>query len=252
MNMFEPDYAHWYRRDGVPLHAVPAAESWLRRPTLRDARQLGLLPSVTNILGIAARPRLVSWLQEQAPLAALTPPRIKGESEDVFAKRVVTGSWTTHSGAADFGTAFPYGSLRLFCDWYQAKGLHAVWAERVLVNLTAGYAGTADLLVKHPVHGLTLLVLKTQFLMPRARPVPHRSWCCQLAAYRRALGQPVACANIILNSRVPMEPVEYHWSEKELDRGWAAFDAARTRWCIKKNFDPCAHGDASDESVFPA
>jgi hypothetical protein len=237
---------------------------------LRDARKLGLLPSVTNILGVIAKPELTGWLQEQAVLAALTLPRIKGESEDVFARRVVTDSLTTRDGAADFGTAFHHGAervartlevdpsdslagwLRLYRHWYQANGLCAVWTERVLVNLTGGYAGTADLLVEHPVHKLALLDLKTQGVKPGAKPVPYRSWCYQLAAYRRALGQPVACLNVIINSREPTEPVEHRWSEEELERGWEAFDAARTLWCIEKNFDPRTPVDGSEQSAFAA
>src|SRR5436190_23373532 len=46
--------------------------------TLRDARKLGLLPSVTNILGVITKPELTAWLQEQAVLAALTLPRLEG------------------------------------------------------------------------------------------------------------------------------------------------------------------------------
>ena len=85
MKLFSPDSAHWYQRDGVPLHTVLSAKGEPRPTTLRDARKLGLLPSVTNILGVIAKPGLTSWLQEQAVLAALTLPRIEGESEDAFA-----------------------------------------------------------------------------------------------------------------------------------------------------------------------
>jgi hypothetical protein len=80
---------------------------------LRDARKFDLVPSVTNVLGVIAKPELTAWLQEQAVLAALTLPRIDGESEDVFAKRVVTDSLTTRDGAADFGTAFHHGAERV-------------------------------------------------------------------------------------------------------------------------------------------
>ena len=71
--------------DGVPLHTVLSAKGEPRPTTLRDARKLGLLPSVTNILSILSKPELTSWLQEQAVMAALTLPRIAGETEDAFA-----------------------------------------------------------------------------------------------------------------------------------------------------------------------
>ena len=160
------------------MHTVPAAGNGQPRPTnLRDARKLGLLPSVTNILGVIAKPELTAWLQEQAVMAALTLPRIAGESEDAFAKRVVADSQTTRDGAADFGTGFQHGAERIahtlevdqadalapwlnhYRDWFQANCVRLLWTEQVLVNAEWGYAGTADLLMEHQVHGLTLVDL---------------------------------------------------------------------------------------------
>ena len=71
------------------MHSVPSAKGELRPTTLRDARKLGLLPSVTNVLGVINKPELVEWKMTQAVLAALTLPRKEGEVLDVFAKRVV-------------------------------------------------------------------------------------------------------------------------------------------------------------------
>ena len=65
--------SHWYFPDGTPLHQVPRADGKGSRPTsLRDARKLGLFPSVTNVLSILAKPGLEAWKQEQAILAART------------------------------------------------------------------------------------------------------------------------------------------------------------------------------------
>ena len=256
MRLFNPDSTHWYQRNGEALHTVPSAKGEPRPTTLRDARKLGLLPSVTNILGVIAKPELTLWLQEQAVLAALTLPRIEGETEDAFAKRVVEDSQTTRSGAADFGTSVHHGAervartlevdpedplapwLRLYRDWYQVNVKRLVWAERTLVNVGLGYAGTADLLIDHQAHGLTLVDLKTQGVKPGKEASAYKSWCYQLAAYRKALGQPVACLNVVINSREPAEPVEFLWSEEEMERGWAAFEAAQALWRIEKNFDP--------------
>jgi len=97
----------------VPLHTVLSAKGEPRPTTLRDARKLNLLPSVTNIIGVIAKPELTAWLQEQAVMAALTLPRLPGETEDAFARRVVEDSLTTRDGAADFGTAFHHGAERV-------------------------------------------------------------------------------------------------------------------------------------------
>jgi hypothetical protein len=147
---------------------------------LRDARKLGLLPSVTNVLGVINKPELVEWKMTQAVLAALTLPRQGGEGEDAFARRVVEDAQSRVRTAADFGSAFhagaeevaktlevdpagPYAAwLKLHRDWFQSNCVRVLWTERVLVNLEMGYAGTADLLIEHRVHGLTLVDYKTQ------------------------------------------------------------------------------------------
>ncbi len=267
MKLFSPDKAHWYQRDGVPLHSVLSAKGSLQtatmRPTtLRDARKLGLLPSVTNILGVIAKPELTAWLQEQAVMAALTLPRNPGESEDAFARRVVEDSLTTRDGAADFGTAFHHGAERVaqtlevdpqhpaaawlqhYRVWYQANCVRAHWTEKVLVNRTIGYAGTADLFIEHVVHGPALVDLKTQKISTArgdARPTspkPYKSWCYQLAAYRQALGRPVKCMNLIVNSVEPAPPIEHVWSDAEMEQGADAFAAAHKLWTIEKGYDP--------------
>lgn len=240
------------------MHSVPSAKGDLRPTTLRDARKLGLVPSVTNILGVIAKPELTAWLQEQAVMAALTLPRIAGESEDAFAKRVVADSQTMRDNAADFGTAFHRGAERVaeslevdpahpaaewllnYRYWFQERVAGVRWTEKVLVNRALGYAGTADLLVDHLVHGPVLVDFKTTKIRRGEKAKPYKSWCYQLAAYRRALGQPVRCLNLIINSLEPSEPVEHLWSEDELVQGWAAFEAARRLWCIEKNYDPAA------------
>ena len=258
MKLFAPDSAHWYQRDGSPLHTVLSAKGEPRPTTLRDARKLGLLPSVTNILGVIAKPELTAWLQEQAVMAALTLPRLPGESEDAFAKRVVEDSLTTRDGAADFGTAFHHGAeqiakslevdradlltpwLYLYRDWFQANIVSCRWTEQRVVSSRHGYAGTADLLIEHKIHGLCLVDLKTMKLNPKYKIKPYSTWCYQLAAYRSALGVRAKCINIIVNSVVPEPPVEHVWFEEELDLGWQAFMAARQLWVIEKGYDPVA------------
>ena len=258
MKLFSPDKAHWYQRDGVPLHTVLSAKGEPRPTTLRDARKLSLLPSVTNILGVIAKPELTAWLQEQAVMAALTLPRIAGETEDAFARRGVEDSQTTRDGAADFGTAFHNGAERVaktlevdrehpaadwlahYRVWYQGNAALLNWTERVLVHPEGCYAGTADLFINHIVHGPTLVDLKTMKVKPGAKASPYKSWCYQLAAYRYALGQPVKCMNLIVNSNEPSVPIEHVWSDEEMELGWRAFKAAHQLWCIEKNYDPTA------------
>ena len=265
MKLFNPENAHWYRRDGEPLHSVPSTSGEARPTTVRDARKLGLLPSVTNILGVINKPELVEWKMTQAVLAALTLPRRDGEGEDEFAKRVVEDSQSRMRTAVDFGSAFhagaeqvaktlevdqagPYAAwLNLHRDWFQANCVRLVWTERVLVNTELGYAGTADLLVEHQAHGLTLVDYKTQGVKAGYKVRAYGSWCQQLAAYRRAIGKPMACMNVIVNSVEPSAPVEHLWSEDELRAGLESFEAALVIWRNEKNYDPRTWRSATEQ-----
>jgi hypothetical protein len=256
MKLFSPDATHWYQRDGQPLHTVLSAKGEPRPTTLRDARKLDLLPSVTNILGVIAKPELTAWLQEQAVVAALTLPRIAGETEDAFAKRVVEDSLTTRDGAADFGTAFHHGAehiaktlevdpadllsawLNRYRDWFQENVVTCRWTEQRVVSNQFGYAGTADLLIEHKVHGLCLVDLKTMKINPKYKMKPYSTWAYQLAAYRKALGVEARCINLIVNSVVPETPIEHVWGESEMDAGLRAFMAARELWVIEKDYEP--------------
>lgn len=61
--------AHWYRPTGESVHTLPYADKKRagesRPTTLKDARTLGLLPSVTGILDILDKPQLNDWKLEQ-------------------------------------------------------------------------------------------------------------------------------------------------------------------------------------------
>ncbi len=76
----------------MPLHTVLSAKGIPRPTPLRDARKLALLPSVTNILGVIAKPELTAGLQEQAVMAALTLSRMAAKPR----MRSPGGSSRTH------------------------------------------------------------------------------------------------------------------------------------------------------------
>jgi hypothetical protein len=272
MKLFNAEYTHWYQADGEPMHTVLGTNGQERPTTVREARKLGLLPSVTNVLGVIAKPELVDWKMEQAVLAALTLPRGEGEGLDEFAKRVVADAQSRAQEAMDFGTALHGAAERIargeepgadgvagpwiepLKEWFRANCARVVWCERVVVERELGYAGKADLLMEHQAYGLTLVDFKTQGGRENAetlkaetlkgggggvwRPRVYKSWRYQLAAYRAALGRDVRCLNVIVNSNRPGVPVEHLWEEGEMLRGWRVFQAAHEVWCEEKGYDP--------------
>ena len=81
---------HWYTMDGAPQYTVPSKKDGSpRNTTLRDARTMNLVPSVTTILGVSAKPALINWLQQQVLMAALTLPKRTDELEKDYIDRII-------------------------------------------------------------------------------------------------------------------------------------------------------------------
>ena len=101
---FTSESGHWYTRDGTPRYTITGKNGKTRNTTLRDAREENLVPSVTTVLNVAAKPALTNWLQEQVLLAALTLPKLDNETEQDYIKRIVNDSKQQGRAAADLGT----------------------------------------------------------------------------------------------------------------------------------------------------
>lgn len=98
------DAGHWYYPDGRPAYTIIGKNGKERPTTLRDARRLGLLPSVTMIANEGAKPGLENWKQRQVLMASLTLPHIDGETDDAWVERILTDSKEEGEKAADRGT----------------------------------------------------------------------------------------------------------------------------------------------------
>ena len=75
-----------------------------RNTTLRDAKKLGLYPSVTTLLGLFAKPGLDRWKQDQLLNIAFSNPPKAGESYEDYANRCLVEHEKPVEEAADFGT----------------------------------------------------------------------------------------------------------------------------------------------------
>jgi hypothetical protein len=106
---------HWYLPNGSPAYRIIGKNGKERNSTVKDAREHGLLPSVTTIIGCASKPALDVWKQQQAILSALTLPRLEGESEEDWLSRVVADSKETAKQAAERGTQI-HGVIEAFYE----------------------------------------------------------------------------------------------------------------------------------------
>jgi len=230
---------HWYTPQGTSAYTT-IGKTGERPTTLRDAKKLGLLPSVTTIIGVASKGEgLLRWMQEQAILAALTLPRLEGEEEGVWLSRVMKDSKATGREAAERGTAIHNIIQGYFEQMYLPEKpayLDAIdnalnnafgsqpWLSEHSFGHPLGFGGKCDLMAK-PINGkgtgfVVDFKTKTTDLDKIDVWFEHE---LQLAAYREGLNLPNArCAIVFVNgttNQVKLVEVE----ESRLQKGWECF-----------------------------
>ncbi len=230
------------------MYTVPAKNGEPRATTLRDAKKMGLLPSVTTIMKSAASPGLEAWKLNQMMLAAMTLPRFDGESEESFIKRVQQDSKEQARAAAERGTQVHEAIERFFDGQIQADALPYLepvykkieeafgilnWSSEKSFAFDS-YAGKVDL---HSVDGDGVVIdFKTKEFTSETldKAAGFDENCMQLAAYRVGLEIPKArCANVFVSVTEPGLVVVREWTEEEMVRGWKMFDALKTYWYAK-------------------
>ena len=94
---FASESGHWYTQEGDPMYTVPKKKGGgLRATTLRDARKLNLVPSVTTVMKELAAPQLEMWKIKQAVTFSKKMRKRSGETDDQFAMRAYYKSQEQH------------------------------------------------------------------------------------------------------------------------------------------------------------
>lgn len=190
----------WYTPSGDPCYEIIGKTTGKPRPVnLGDARKQGLLPSVTTILNVLAKPDLEAWKIEQAVLAVLTTPRAAGEQDDAFVHRVLHVEKVQdqeRDTAAERGSEIHDALEKYFTGQEVAPALlpwiepaakkvltygNQVATECILVG--PGYAGRTDLILEAPDCFWMCDWKATKTLPPKAAWDEH---VLQAAAYAKA------------------------------------------------------------------
>lgn len=225
-----------------------ASKSGSQRPTtLRDARKLNLVPSVTTVLNVAAKPALNAWMQRQVLMAALTLPKIDGETEDEYIDRIIQDSKEQGRAAADAGTSI-HASIQSFYEggvFSEAHKKHVEGCVAAIANVFGvqewkcessfahelGFGGKADMYSQNAV-----LDIKTKEFDDPDKIGGYDEHLMQLAAYRVGLGIPSArCANVFVSRTVPGLAVVKEWPEEDIATGWEMFTHLLSYWQLKNS-----------------
>lgn len=242
--------SHWYTTRGEPCYEING-----RGTTLRDARKLSLVPSVTTVLNVVAKPALTNWLVIQGIMAALTGTRDGDESDEAYISRILADSKAQAKAAAEEGSRIHDACERM------SKGLtvreqylpHATAAHAELKRLfpdvddwiaeqsfahPLGFGGKCDL--HSPSTGIIVdYKTKDGDFSDGKKLAWDQYW--QLAAYGRGLGmmgEHFSHGAAIFVSRTHPGCVASHvWSAEEMAEGWDVFEAALALWKRTNRFD---------------
>jgi len=230
---------HWYLPNGDTAYRIVGKNGKERNTTVKDARERGLLPSVTTIIACHARPALEIWKQQNAILAALTLPRLDGESEEDWLSRVVSDSKETAKQAAERGTQI-HGIIEAFYEGVYIPELptyvrvvekainehfgQQLWvAEKSFAH--GGYGGKCDLISRPHYHpktdGFVIDFKTTEKDVDKLDT--YFDHHMQLAAYRQGFEMPNArCAIVYVNANENKAKL-LEIPEDDLRIGWECF-----------------------------
>jgi hypothetical protein len=224
---------HWYLPDGSPAYRIIGKNGKERNSTVKDAREHGLLPSVTTIIGCASKGEgLQRWLQEQAILAALTLPRLEGESEEDWLSRVVADSKETAKQAAERGTQI-HGVIEAFYEGIYIPELPPyVRAVENAINehfgsqlwiseksfAYGGFGGKCDLVAKS---GFVVDFKTTEKDLDKLDYFFDHQM--QLSAYRQGFEMPKARCAIVYVNALQNKAKLVEIPEDDLRIGWECF-----------------------------
>lgn len=243
---------HWYARDGSPMYEVQGANGQMRAATLRDARKFGWYPGVTSIIRCAAAPGLERWKTEQNVLAALTLPRIDGESNDSLLARIRSDAEEQARKARERGTEI-HAAIQGHYEgkapneemWPFVKGVAEAieanfpgrdWTPEHACAHAFGFGTKADLWCA----GVVLDFKGNDFTEADAPTL--KTWDehhMQLAATREALCMAGAdCAIVYVSRTTPGLCRVIRVDEAELGQGWLMFQGLLDYWQAKNKYWP--------------
>jgi len=246
---YTSEAGHWYSRDGEPRYTIIGKNGKVRNTTLRDARTENLVPSVTTILNVAAKPALTAWMQSQVLMATMTLPRRENETEAAYIERIIIDSKQQGRDAADLGTDI-HSAIEGFYEGKKSSRFpfHVESCDKALIahfgaqkwicerafSHELGFGGKCDM---HVPEGI-VVDIKTKDFDDKTKIVGYDEHMMQLAAYRVGLGIPTArCANVFVSRTNPELAVVMEWEEDDLKRGWDMFCSLLRFWQYKNQYE---------------
>ena len=247
-NKFTSESGHWYARDGEPMYTIIGANGKERNTTLRDAKSLGLVPSVTTILGMVAKPALENWKLTQAIKASVDLDRGEQEPFDSFAYRCKNEAKQIGLKAAKQGTKIhaqiekgflgkaktkPY---KLIKAWLDENFPNEDWIAEDSFCAEQGYGGKIDLYCKSGI----FVDFKTKDNLEGKDPAKlvYDEHGMQLSAYAQGCQVDDPTRVSIFVDRADTSLILYHiWDKESHSKHKEMFNSILRYWQLVKNYE---------------
>tara|TARA_R100001510_G_C7621512_1_gene182326 strand:+ start:293 stop:1048 length:756 start_codon:yes stop_codon:yes gene_type:complete len=243
-NDYKSEAGHWYDQEGKPVYTIIGANGKERNTTLRDAKREGYVPSVTTIIGIAAKPSLENWKITQALEASLT---LDKEDKDYISKCKSAGR-EVGLKAAKRGTIIhaqieegflggnktkPYEVIK---SWLDENFPNEEWIAEDSFCASNGYGGKIDLYSKSGI----FVDFKTKDNLEDKDPAKlvYDEHGMQLSAYAQGCNVEEPERVSIFIDRADTSIVLSHVWEKETHKKHKEmFNSLLNYWKLVKNYD---------------
>ena len=240
---------HWYDKDGLPTYTIVGANGKERNTTLRDARQWGYVPSVTTIIGVAAKPSLENWKLNQALNSAITLEQDPGETIEDFTNRCKQDSKKIGRDAAERGTiihamieqGFMGGketkAYRVIKDYLDENFPGEEWIAEDSFCSTSGYGGKIDLYSKSGI--FVDFKTKDGLKDKQASKLVYDDHGMQLSAYAEGCNfKEPERVSIFVDREDPELIAVYKWDKETHVRHMSMFNSLLSYWKLVKKYDP--------------
>ncbi len=247
--------SHYYDTVGNSKHELIGANGKLRGTTIADARKLGLVPSVTTVMDVQAKPALIMWLQGQILDAVIKTPYHPHEWDaELYKTYILSESRRVGREAADKGTDIHNRLDQYFITKKKPKA-DLVYIEPVLEALNAafgsdvewiseegfahasGFGGRVDL---HSKSHNIIVDFKTKDKEDIKAVKAYDDHKIQLAAYQAGLRLPLKTRryNLFISTAKGHEGECNLVEAKDFDNAWDMFESLLTFWKAKNKYDP--------------
>ena len=247
-NKFTSESGHWYTQEGEPMYTLIGANGKERNTTLRDAKSLGLVPSVTTILGMVAKPALENWKITQAIKSAINVGIKDNESLDSYVYRCKSDAKNIGMKAAKEGTKIHAqiekgflgkGKSKLYKiiqAWLDENFPNEYWIAEDSFCANQGYGGKIDLYSESGI----FVDFKTKDNLEGKDPAKlvYDEHGMQLSAYAQGCNIDNPTRVSIFVDRADTSIVLCHiWEEESHEKHKEMFNSILRYWQLVKNYE---------------